>query len=96
MIGKPFQPPLLTRIKKVVASDAPVSGDVYEPQAKRRKTSIDREQHSVPKRAHLVFKTPGVSSLPRKPLVAIENTAVAALAAQSLDREFEGYYSVLW
>ena len=88
MLGKPFQSPLL------VKKDPIPSPDGYEPKAKRRRISVgDEKEQSGPQ---LVFKAPGISSLPRKPLLAVSNPASALETAKPRDGGIEGYYNVLW
>lgn len=74
----------------------PADPDIEEPQAKKRRISSDQEDEAKPTGPQLVFKKPGISSLPRKPLLAVKNPAVAAQATKSLDDGVEGYYNVLW
>jgi hypothetical protein len=95
MTGKPFRPPLLRRIEKPAVS-VYQHGD--EPQAKKRRISNSDEDIVKLNTPQLVFKQPGISSLPRKPLAAVENPAVAALvpATQLFDGGVESYYNVLW
>ena len=92
-MNKPFRPPLLRKIDKLAGSV-----DTYgeEPQAKRRRISSDQEDEDKPAGPQLVFKKPGISSLPRKPLLAVKNHSVAAQATQLVDGGVEGYYNVLW
>lgn len=92
-MNKPFRPPLLRKI-----DNPAVSTGTYgeEPQTKRRRISSDQEDEDKPAGPQLVFKKPGISSLPRKPLLAVRNPSVAAQATQPLDGGVEGYYNVLW
>ena len=90
MLGKPFRPPLL---KKVDKPSAPSGPDVDEHQAKKRRISTVQEDSEKPLGPQLVFKVPGISSLPRNPLFPVKNPTVAA---QPLDGRVEGYYNVLW
>ena len=92
-MNKPFRPPLLRKV-----DNPTVSNGTYgeEPQAKRRRISSDQEDEDKPAGPQLVFKKPGISSLPRKPLLAVKNPSVAAQATQPLDGGVEGYYNVLW
>lgn len=85
MIRKPFRTPLLRKPEESTGNEG-----VSEPQAKKRRISSDGEKTSRPQ---LVFKSPEISSLPRKPLVAVRNPAEAA---KPPDGGFEGYYNVLW
>ncbi|KAL2038658.1 hypothetical protein N7G274_008706 [Stereocaulon virgatum] len=93
MIGKPFRPPLLRKAENVSVSGV---ADVGEHQAKRRRISTEQEDSEKPTGPQLVFKVPGISSLPRKPLSPVKNPTVAAQASQPLDGGVEGYYNVLW
>lgn len=88
MIGNPFRTPLLRKTEESRDNDG-----VSEPQAKKRRISSDKGDGSKTMGPQLVFKTPGISSLPRKPLLAVKNPAVAT---KSLDGGLEGYYNVLW
>ncbi|KAL2050276.1 hypothetical protein ABVK25_009503 [Lepraria finkii] len=93
MIGKPFQPPLLRKVDKPSAPSGP---DVDEHQAKKRRISTEPEDSEKPLGPQLVFKIPGISSLPRKPLLPVTKPTVAAQTTQPLDGRVEGYYNVLW
>lgn len=86
MIGKPFQVPLLRKTEEAEDSDR-----VLEPRAKKRRMNSGKGDCTNTPR--LVFKTPGISSLPRKPLLAVKNPVVAL---KPLDGGLEGYYNVLW
>ena len=88
MTGRPFRTPFLRRDEGSGHEDG-----VLEPQAKKRRISNDREEDVKTKRPHLVFKTPGLSSFPRKPLSAIANPAEGT---EPLDGELESFYNVLW
>ena len=88
MIGRPFRTPFLRR-----AEDSGHEDRVLEPQAKKRRIGSDKEEDVKTKRPKLVFKTPGLSSLPRKPLSAIANPAEGT---EPLDGELESFYNVLW
>ena len=93
MIGKPFRPPLLRKVDNVSMSGGL---DHDEHQAKRRRVSTEQEDSEKLTGPQLVFKVPGISSLPRKPLLIVKNPTVAAQATQPLDGVVEGYYNVLW
>lgn len=86
---KPFRPPLLRRLP--TATDLPQEG----PPVKKVKLECVAGSVSTPR---LVFKKPGISSLPRKPLHIVNNLAVSAEPTQTEKEqgEFELYYSVLW
>ena len=92
-MNKPFRPPLLRKV-----DNPTVSYGTYgeEPQTKRRRISSDQEDEDKSAGPQLVFKKPGISSLPRKPLLAVKNPLVAAQATQPLNGGVEGYYNVLW
>ncbi len=92
-MNKPFRPPLLRKVDNLTASN---STYVEGPQTKRRRISSDQEDEDKPAGPQLVFKKPGISSLPRKPLLAVKNPSVASQATQSLDGGVESYYNVLW
>ena len=51
--------------------------------------------NSVPARK-LVFKTPGISSLPRKPLHEVSNPAPPSEPLESETDGEDAYYNVLW
>ena len=88
MLGKPFRSPLLAK------KDTTTSSNDHEPQAKRRRISGDEaKEQSGPQ---LVFKAPGISTLPRKPLLAVSNPAIATETSRHQDSGIEGYYNVLW
>ena len=92
-MNKPFRPPLLRKV------DTPtISNGTYgeEPQTKRRRISSDQEDEDKSAGPQLVFKKPGISSLPRKPLLAVKNPSVAAQVTQPPNGGVEGYYNVLW
>ena len=90
-MNKPFRPPLLRKV-----DNPTVSNGTYgeEPQTKRRRISSDQEGEDKSAGPQLVFKKPGISSLPRKPLLAVKNPSVAAQVTPN--GGVEGYYNVLW
>ena len=92
-MNKPFRPPLLRKV-----DNPTVSNGTYgeEPQTKRRRISSDQEDVDKSAGPQLVFKKPGISSLPRKPLLAVKNPSVAAQVTQPPNGGVEGYYNVLW
>ena len=92
-MNKPFRPPLLKKVDNPTAINSTYG---EEPHTKRRRISSNQEDENKPARPQLGFKKPGISSLPRKPLLAVENPSVAARAIQPLDGGVEGYYNVLW
>ncbi len=67
-----------------------------QPLPKKRRISIDRELGTTRTTPRLVFKTPGISSLPRKPLSAVRNPAVAAELAESGNGGSDSHFNVLW
>lgn len=91
MLGK-FRPPLLTTAKQS-SEEAAEDGSV--PPAKRRRLSERGGEDEPRKIPQLVFKNPGISSLPRNPLCVVPNPAVAARSA-AIDGRVEDYYNVLW
>lgn len=93
MIGKPFRPPLL---KKTRDFRETVDDNSGEPQVKKRRTSGDFQHEEKLAGPQLIFKTPGISSLPPKPLLAVKNPASSPQATQPSDQGVEGYYNVLW
>ena len=92
-LAKPFRTPLLS---KPLTSANAIRQDNVEPEAKRRRIDDNSSSREALKVTHLVFKASGVSSLPRKPLVAVVKPVVAAEAPQPTDGGVEGYYNVLW
>lgn len=88
MFRKPFRTPLLKKTEESVDVD-----QILEPQAKKRRLSSDNENDIKTIRPRLIFKTPGISSVPRRPLLAIGKSPVTA---KSSDGGSERYYSVLW
>ena len=88
MFKKPFRTPLLKKPEESVDID-----ESLEPQAKKRRLSHDNENDIKTNGSRLVFKTPGTSSVPRRPLLAVGNSTVTA---KSSDGSSEGYYNVLW
>ncbi|KAL8953480.1 MAG: hypothetical protein Q9222_000684 [Ikaeria aurantiellina] len=76
MLSKPFQSPLLKR-KSIDGDDAPLS----------KKPKLE----STGSEKRLVFKAPGISTIPRKPLLEIGN-----IAAATGDTSPDSYYNVLW
>lgn len=88
MIRKPFRTPMARKSDESVDIDR-----VSEPQAKKRRISSDKGNGVTTIGPQLVFKTPGVSSVPHKPFSAVKNPAVPA---EPLDGGFDGYYNVLW
>ena len=90
MLGKPFRSPLL------VKKDSPASSNDHEPLSKKRRISGNEEARNAQSGPQLVFKVPGISSLPRKPLLAVDNPAITAEATKLQDAGIEGFYNVLW
>lgn len=79
-------------------TDVPDKADFADqPPAKRRRVSGSDDQEITKSTAlKLVFKTPGISILPRKPLLDVKNSATVAQVTQPSDGGVEGYYNVLW
>ncbi|MCJ1475516.1 helicase [Lambiella insularis] len=90
---KPFKPPLLKK-KGSILGLGPVD-DENSPARKRRRLDDGATSSETKSEPRLVFKNPGVSSLPRKPLHSVLNTAVATNGSGQ-DEESETYYNVLW
>ena len=88
MIRKPFRTPFLRKTEELGDDDG-----VSEPQTKKRRIISDEQDGVKRAEPRLVFKTPGISLLARKPLSAIEKPAGAT---ETLDGGFDGYYNVLW
>ncbi|KAL8875191.1 MAG: hypothetical protein Q9198_006413, partial [Flavoplaca austrocitrina] len=67
----------------------------FRPPLLKRRNSDENEQPPTKKvkveSTGLVFKKPGISILPRKPLLEVSNTTTIAGVTGT-----EGYYSVLW
>ncbi|KAL8715545.1 MAG: hypothetical protein Q9220_000881 [cf. Caloplaca sp. 1 TL-2023] len=76
MLSKPFRSPLLKRPSTDRDGPPPFKKPKLEPTTSEKR---------------LVFKAPGISAFPRKPLLEVVNTAAAAD-----DLGTDGYYSVLW
>ncbi|KAL8793137.1 MAG: hypothetical protein Q9195_004249 [Heterodermia aff. obscurata] len=98
MLGKPFRSPLLKQPLIVKDEARSIANNGNEYPAKKRKI-IDG--HDIePKRdtsgPRLIFKAPGVSALPRKPLLTVQNPAVAVATEQTSNGAADGYYNVLW
>ena len=92
MHGKPFRSPLI-KARQPAIDGAPRDG---EPVAKRPCPSIREASSQDVSGPRLVFKTPGVSSLPRKPLAAVENLAGTIGKESRPENCTETYYNVLW
>ena len=89
MFGK-FRPPLLKKIETPTFPSHENKDDLQPPPKKRRIGSIGQGESTSG--SQLVFKEPGISSLPREPLLVIRNPA----EARSLHGGIEGFYNVLW
>ena len=98
MLGKPFRSPLLKKPLIVKDEAQSIANSGNEHPAKKRRL-IDGDD-SEPKRElsgpRLLFKAPGVSSLPRKPLLTVQNPAAAVETEQTSNGAADGYYNVLW
>lgn len=91
MLRKPFRSPLLKQVSSPSASN-----ERSEPDPKRRRISSDNERSTEPSGPRLVFKAPGVSTLPRKPLLPVQNPAVVGDADVQAENGIQSYYNVLW
>lgn len=94
MLKKPFRTPFLKETN-VSSAKLTVQED-SEPQPKKRRISSDHDLEATKTAPRLIFKTPGVSCLPRKPLLAVYNPAVGAEVAELDNGSIDGYYNVLW
>lgn len=96
MTSAKFRPPLLR--KPEILDEDDDAGFAEQPPAKRRRvgSSGDELKATNSIAPKLVFKTPGVSSLPRKPLLDVKNSALAAQATLPSDSGVESCYNVLW
>ena len=73
-----------------------MSDDGGEPPLKKPRISGGDGINPDPCGPRLVFKASGISSLPRKPFVAIQNPVAAAEVEHRLDECLDNYYNVLW
>ena len=90
---KPFRPPLLKKPDQTqTLADTASDG----PPAKRIRLDGQSDPVAMKPEPRLVFKTPGVSTLPRKPLQSIPNPAAALEDSKLQDDALESYYNVLW
>ena len=98
MLGKPFRSPLLKK-HLIVKDEAQSTADNGNEHPAKKRRLIDGDD-TGPKRdisgPRLVFKAPGVSSLPRQPLLSVQNPAVAVEADQISNGAADGFYNVLW
>ena len=90
-----FRPPLIKKVEPPTAI-CDTGEDGVEPLAKRRKISSHDPMQPGSVGPQVVFKKPGISTLPRKPLLGVPNPAAIVQANQSVDCGIEGYYNVLW
>ncbi|MCJ1394649.1 helicase [Xylographa bjoerkii] len=90
---KPFKPPT---IKKEALTPTLEADHLQSPSAKRRRLNENASSVAVKSVPRLVFKTPGVSSLPRKPLHSVINTATSTDSSQQDQFSETSYYNVLW
>ncbi|MCJ1284854.1 helicase [Xylographa opegraphella] len=93
MTMKPFRPPFL---KKESPNQAQVNDHPQSPPAKRLRLNENVDSVEIKSLPRLVFRTPGVSSLPRKPLQSVLNTAVSSDSRQKDQQSETCYYNVLW
>lgn len=91
MLKKPFRTPFRTPF-----TNKPGDIDDSEPQPKKRRINNDQQPATPQTKPRLVFKTPGISSLPRRPLSAVENLATGSEPAVTDNDGFERHYTVLW
>ena len=93
MFEKPFRSPLLKQIPSAVLTPETVGEG---PPAKRRRLDHEGEKVDNLRGPQLVFKHAGISSLPRKPLLAVKNPNATSEAINPLEGGTETYYNVLW
>ena len=91
MFGK-FRSPLLSNVEK--PAELADAAESKHP-AKRRRVSDEGEQVKPRTTPRLIFKKPGISSLPRKPLLVVPNPAIIP-QGEPTEGGVEGYYNVLW
>ncbi len=89
-----FRPPLLNNSSSQKL-DPPKSSE-SEPPLKRRRVDENENEDGPRKVPQLVFKKPGISTLPRKPLFVVPNPAIAKVQAEPASDRVESYYNVLW
>ena len=94
MIGKPFRPPLLRKVEDL--GKPPLDGDSDEPQPKKRRIDDVNEENVEQSRPQLIFKRPGISSLPRKPLLAVNNPPIVTQPTHPANEGVDCCYNVLW
>ena len=87
MFRKPFRTPFLK-----AADDHGGS----EPAAKKRRIGDDPQVSKTYVAPKLIFKTPGISTLPRKPLQSLENVDEKPVTENGLEGGSDRYYNVLW
>lgn len=91
MLGKPFRSPLLRKAESNNTGESSIAS------VKRRRISSDNERTAEASGPRLIFKTPGISSLPRKPLLAVQNPAAdTEHGGSQVDEGVQGHYNVLW
>lgn len=91
-----FKPPLLNKSSQR-RDNAPQAES--EPPSKKRRVDENESEEGPRRVPQLVFKKPGISALPRKPLFVVPNPAVAAVQTEPAGdgvEGVEGYYNVLW
>ncbi|MCJ1486359.1 helicase, partial [Schaereria dolodes] len=86
MFSKPFRPPLLNKS----------AAKGHEPPIKKQRLDNDGKAAEIRDGSRLVFKKPGISSLPRKPLLAVNNPTAEADMTPQFPEQVEGHYNVLW
>ena len=92
MIGKPFRSPLLSTHQ----GSKSAGHDEAEPQAKKRRIEQVNSGSKEQSGSRLIFKKPGISLLPRKPLSVVGNLPAGGQAYSQFDGLVHGYYNVLW
>ena len=90
MLTKPFISPLVRKPEKVSIED-----DIGR-QNKRRRISSDNDSIAQQPESRVVFKAPGISALPRKPLLAVHNLAVEKDVRVTKEVGVQSCYNILW
>lgn len=89
MLSKPFRPPLRKEASLLVSD----GDDIDTPLPKKRRLDDGTDEKGWPQ---LVFRTPGISSLPKKPLYTEVGSTKTNQAAKSDTDGSEAYYIALW
>lgn len=93
MLRKPFRTPFLRTADDLAKLDD-YGGS--EPAAKKRRIDDDPQVSKTGAAPKLTFKTPGISTLPRKPLRPLHNIDEKPVTESVLEGGSDRYYNVLW